>query len=285
MDIETFRLTIDALGAELTPTMMQATGGLCGEALSAPSTGVEVSRDHRYGPHDRNRLDLFSQGHETGKPVLLFVHGGGFIMGDKTSEGSPFYDNIGNWAAANGLLGATMTYRLAPADPHPAGTEDVLAAVCWLKANAAAHGGDPARIYVMGQSAGASHVAAFVAEGDEAVAGALLVSCIFDVGAAPPSPFHEAYYGPDHADYARFGTTSGLIASPVPLLVTVSEFDAQQFQHQAGQFAADWTAAKGTFPRLHWLRGHNHLSPAQAIGGSVDSLGPLIRDFIADTSE
>ena len=67
------------------------------------------------------------------KPVLLFVHGGGFIAGDKHTEGSPFYSNIGAWAVKNGFTGVNMTYRLAPANPWPAGIEDIRAAVEFIQ--------------------------------------------------------------------------------------------------------------------------------------------------------
>ena len=55
------------------------------------------------------------------RPVLVFVHGGGFTGGNKSTPGSPFYDNVPLWAARNGLVGVNITYRLAPQHPWPAG--------------------------------------------------------------------------------------------------------------------------------------------------------------------
>jgi acetyl esterase/lipase len=61
-----------------------------------PYRGIKVEHDVKYGPAERNLLDVF--GPETGtsaRPVLIFVHGGGFVAGNKRgSNGSPFYDNI-----------------------------------------------------------------------------------------------------------------------------------------------------------------------------------------------
>ena len=97
-------------------------------------------------------------------PVLVFVHGGGFVMGDKGAPDAPFYNNVGLWAARSGCIGVTMTYRLAPAAPWPAGSEDVGAAVQFLHEAVERWGGDPKSIFLMGQSAGAVHVAGYVAE-------------------------------------------------------------------------------------------------------------------------
>ncbi len=65
--------------------------------------------------------------------MLVFVHGGGFVMGDKSSAETPFYDNIGTYAAQQGMIGVTVTYRLAPANQWPSGPEDMALIVGWLK--------------------------------------------------------------------------------------------------------------------------------------------------------
>jgi triacylglycerol lipase len=80
-----------------------------------PYSSVKVTRDVKYGPHERNRLDLFvPEGNGAGRPILMFVHGGGFIRGTKRAPGSPFYDNIMLWATRNGIIGINVEYRLAP---------------------------------------------------------------------------------------------------------------------------------------------------------------------------
>jgi acetyl esterase/lipase len=268
------------LGADLTPDMMRATQALLAEMAPPLEPDLRIERDLVYGPHERHRLDLFRRDGEAGKPVLVYVHGGGFVMGDKSAPGLPFYENVGAFAARHGMVGATLTYRLAPDHRWPSGAEDMRAAVEWLRSNIAGRGGDLDRIFLMGQSAGAVHVAGYVAQFAPRIAGALLVSCIYDVAAAQANPFHKAYYGEDEADYPLASSQDGLIASRVPLLCTVSEFDIADFQRQAAAFVGAWGIARGDFPRMHWLAGHNHLSPALALGGPADTLGPLILDFI-----
>src|SRR6266851_4708660 len=72
-----------------------------------PYQGVKVERDVKYGPADRNLLDVFApEANSAARPVLVFVHGGGFVVGNKRGpNGSPFYDNIMLWAVKNGFVG------------------------------------------------------------------------------------------------------------------------------------------------------------------------------------
>src|SRR5215475_1893169 len=122
------REKLRAIGTAITPESITGSA-----ALVAPlharidNSDVKVTRDLRYGPADRNRLDVFEPAAEPSakRPVLVFVHGGGFIMGDKTAPNTPFYDNIGFWAVHNGMVGVNITYRLAPEHKWPTGSDDV----------------------------------------------------------------------------------------------------------------------------------------------------------------
>lgn len=154
-------------------------------------------------------------------------------------------------------------------------------AVDWLRANIAQYGGNPDRIFVMGQSAGAVHVADYVARFSPKIAGALLISGIYDVPSATPNDFQKAYYGDDPHGWAPVSTVAGLIAGTTPLMLAVSEFDPADFQRQAAEFARRYTAAHNAYPRLHWMHGHNHLSPVLEIGVPDSDLEHHIRDFIA----
>ncbi|HMA11848.1 MAG TPA: alpha/beta hydrolase [Steroidobacteraceae bacterium] len=282
------RARLAALGTELTPTLLQGTTKLLASIAAPRDEGVSVTRDHQYGPDARNRLDIHRKGHPDAAPVLVYVHGGGFVMGDKTSAGSPFYDNIGQWAAQQGYIGVTLTYRLAPVHHWPSGPQDMALAVRWLRQHIGAHGGDPEKIFLLGQSAGAVHVAAYTAhsqfhaEGGAGIAGALMTSGIYDPTTQPPSQFNVAYYGDSPATLAEARCTAGLLATKVPLLFSVSEMDPKDFQDQAAQIAAAWHAAKGIYPPMEYLAGHNHLSPAQCIGSAEDDLGPRVARFIAN---
>lgn len=84
-------------------------------------------------------------------PVVLYMHGGAFIMGSVASV-DRFVRVIANKAE---IIVVSLDYRLAPEAPFPAANEDAIAAFDWLVANAAALGADPGRVAIGGDSAGA----------------------------------------------------------------------------------------------------------------------------------
>jgi acetyl esterase/lipase len=288
------RERVRALGREITPPLIEATHRLFAELHAREEAPrASVSRDLRYGPDERHRLDLWlPHERDTGgrRPVLLFVHGGGFVMGDKSMPGMPFFDNVGRWAAARGFIGATMTYRLAPQHTWPAGAEDVGRAVEWLAEHVAAHGGDPGKIFAMGQSAGAVHVGTYLAftrchgaDGPK-IAGGLLISSIFDIEQADRNDFQKAYFGAEESRYTEQSSLPGLVHTNVPLLASVSEFDADDFYRQAALFVSAFATARNRYPRMLYLSGHNHLSSVLQIGLPDDNLGPEIASFVAAVS-
>ena len=280
------RAKLEGFGREIGPEMLGGTTALFAAMNAGIDPATQVTRDLSYGPDERHRLDLFVQDGATNAPVFVFVHGGGFVMGDKHSEGSPFYSNVGDFAARQGWVGVTMTYRLAPAHKFPSGAEDVAAAVGWLRDNVAQYGGDPAKIVLSGQSAGAAHVASYVAHRRfhvaerGGIAGAVLMSGIYDTLNTTPNDFHRAYYGEERAMWGPASMQAGLINSEIPLLFTVSELDPTDFQVAAARLAGEWGTAKGEFPRLHYLAGHNHLSPAVSLGSPETEVEELLAELV-----
>ena len=92
-------------------------------------------------------------------PVIVFLHGGGWSGGTRTTG-----PDFKRYFAQDGFAMASIEYRLTPSITFPANVEDVRTAVRWLKANAAAHGLDPDRICLWGTSAG-GHLAAVAGAG------------------------------------------------------------------------------------------------------------------------
>ena len=102
-------------------------------------------------------LDLYVPQTGSGLPVVMWVHGGTWRAGDK--------GNIGDKPQAftdAGYLLVSVNYRLSPAVQHPAHVEDVAASLAWIHDHIDRYGGDPARIFLIGHSAGA-HLVALVA--------------------------------------------------------------------------------------------------------------------------
>jgi acetyl esterase/lipase len=285
---------IRELGDEVTPHTIGATIALhLPLHVGVQNADIKTTRDLAYGPHERHRLDVFapeSPGNTT-RPVMLFVHGGGFVGGNKSTPGSPFYDNVGYWAARNGMLGVTMTYRLAPEHRWPAGSEDVSRAAQWIREHSGAHGGDPERIFVMGQSAGAVHVAGYIAREFSAAralphawrpAGAVLVSGLYDTRSMEKNPLFEAYFGKD-VDAAGVSFLAALAHTSVPLMVILAEYDPRDFQRQAVELNAAYVSQHRHWPRVVQLPGHNHLSTVFGLNAPGDRLGPQILAFAQTT--
>ena len=89
-------------------------------------------------------------------PVLLYLHGGGWVSGNLDTEDS----GCRYFCRQIGCLVLSVDYRLPPDHPFPAGLEDCYAAACWLAGQAAQSGGDPARLAVCGASGGGNFAAA-----------------------------------------------------------------------------------------------------------------------------
>lgn len=116
-----------------------------------------VASDLAYGADPRQRLDLYAPRQPNGPlPLLIFVYGGGWNAGSRTE-----YKFAGRALAALGFLTAVMDYRLYPDAEFPAFVDDVGLAANWLVAHATAYGGDPGRLFLAGQSAGAYNAVTF----------------------------------------------------------------------------------------------------------------------------
>jgi acetyl esterase/lipase len=290
-DLQEISRRVRALGTEISPPSIQGTAAVYAPFHERePYASVSVTRDASYGANERNRLDVFYPDSRANRsapaPVVMFVHGGGFVAGDKRMPGSPYSDNVALWAVRHGLIGVNMTYRLAPQFPWPAGAEDVAAAVAWVRKSIAEYGGDPQRIFLMGTSAGAAHAASYIVHrafhppSGLGIAGAMLFSGLYNLMHVPRNPFQLAYYGNDDEQYRRASTLEGLVASVVPLLFVLTEMDPPEFQQQGLELLNAWVARHGRWPNFVYLLGHNHLSTAMHLNTPDGFLGQRLLDFI-----
>jgi acetyl esterase/lipase len=267
------------MGTALGPSVVEACRALFDDeqrALAARVSAVAV--DCVYGPHARHRIDVYGGGQGGLNPVVLFVHGGGFRMGDKGDGGSWQNAAVGRMAAEAGFVGAVMNYRLVPDAAWPSGAEDVLAAVDWLIANASEYGGDPGRIVLMGTSAGAVHIAGAIRQRpDLAVAGMVLLSGLYGYTATDEKDV--PYYG-DPALYPDRMPRAALAATDQPLFVACAEFDPPRFQAEFTGLMQERLDRKGAMPRGYIASGHNHYSMAMHLGTGDRRLAAEICDFV-----
>jgi acetyl esterase/lipase len=279
---EDFTRQVGALGAKFDADVLAATRAIYRPHLALAQAGEERA-DLAYGSHARHRLDVYRPQGEA-RAIVVFVHGGGFVAGDKNGDGV-FYRNVGRWLARKGLAAVLPNYRLAPDHPWPAGAVDVQAVLQWVQDNRAAFGPGPLPVVVWGQSAGASHVASWLFDdaargGSAADVAAVMMMSGFYKAEAPLPAGPRAYFGEDAAHYARRSPLSHVKPVPLPLWLGVAEFDPGWIAQQTYALARAITQAQGRSPDFHFFRGHNHVSTVQSLGSPQQDAGLEVLRFV-----
>jgi acetyl esterase/lipase len=108
----------------------------------------------------RHKLDMFLPKGAKGYPVVVILHGGAWLMGNKSLNGR--YTAVGRCFASQGIGAVLPNYRLSPAVKHPEHVKDAARAFAWTHQNIARYGGLPEQIVLCGHSAG-GHLAALLA--------------------------------------------------------------------------------------------------------------------------
>jgi len=214
-------------------------------AFEPPPREIAVVRDIA-GPVPLRLYDTRTE--RAPGPVLLFMHGGGWVIGDLDTH-EPFCIDV---AAELDLPVAAVDYRLAPEHPFPAAFEDSLAAARWVAAGPDELGLDPTGLFLAGDSAGGNLAAAVaVALRDEPAAvpvrGQWLIYPAADPGTRYPSFdqfceghlltrdsmdwFEESYAGPK--DDQRYAPLIAGAAGLPPTFVTTASLDPIRDQGRA----------------------------------------------------
>jgi acetyl esterase len=180
-------------------------------------------------------------------PVLVYLHGGGWVCGSPKT-----HRKLGYRFAEAGHLVFNVDYRLAPEHPFPTPFEDCLGAVRWAAREAAQYGGDATRIAVGGDSAGgnlSAAVAAALAGDAAAPKAALLIYGVFD--------------------FAMFGDAS-LVEAPDP---KAAEIGRNMVEMMVGAYlGAKERDALVSDPRVSPLQLAAKLPPSHVVVGSADPL-------------
>ncbi len=282
---------IREMGNAFNPDVIAATYALYNPLIAAaPRYGIDVTRYSAYGPHARHLLDIHvpSKAAAVPMPVVVYIHGGGFVRGHKNADPNRpemAYANIADYFARHGMVGVNATYRLAPDHPWPAGGEDVGSMVAWLRDNVASYGGDPERIILFGQSAGAVHVATYLffpelhrARGS-GVVGAALFSGVYDVEKMSRDAA-QAYYGDDSSRYRERSPINFVGRCKVPLFIVIAEFDPPMMELHGIELFLKVAQRDGHSPRFTRLKNHNHLSEALHLNTGEETVGPELLDFV-----
>jgi len=254
----------------------------------APKDGIEKVHNLAYGQHARQVLDIFRPAGKRKMPVVIFVHGGAFVRGDK-SVSPEVYDNVLYWFARQGMLGINLEYRLAPEAVYPAATDDMAQAVAWVKSHCEGFGGDPTQIFLVGHSAGATHVAAYAWDPQSNYFGRDLKGMVLisgrlraDVSAENPNAAGvKAYWGDDAMAYDLRSPVSFAGESNLPVMLVNAEFENPLLDIYGMEAAWRIALARRRAPRYMRLTGHNHISIVAHFNTEEEILGHEILDFFA----
>lgn len=216
-------------------------------------------------PDGKDRLDLYVPAAAANPPVIVSIHGGLLLEGDRSEE-----TYVGQRFAGAGFLTAVISYRLSPSVRHPAHAEDAATAVAWVKAHAREYGGDPDRVFVIGHSAGA-YLAALIALDPRYLGahglspadlrGVVPVSAFFYVdreGVAPDRP--KTIWGTDAAAWRAASPAAHVRADAPPMLVLYADGDEPWRRQQQADFVRDLHAAGARNVELRMVAGRSHMS-------------------------
>ncbi len=252
---------------------------------------IEIERDISYGPHSRNLFDIhyLNKNLNHKKPAIVYLHGGGFTRGNKNvikDEPDLIHGNIANFFAKNDLIGINATYRLAPENQWPSGAEDVQSLIVFLMQNSDKLGINPNKIFVFGQSAGASHVASYLFDKSfnntekDNIAGAILFSGAYDLDLIKTNAV-EQYYGKNKNNYYMMSSINSISTFCCPLFVTTSEFDPPIFKTQSERLIQK-LQENGHQPIFKILHNHNHISQVIHFNTQDNSITSELIKFIKD---
>ena len=244
-------------------------------ATRPPSPEVgEVTDSVMPGPGGDLAYRLYRPAESEGpQPVVVYFHGGGWVLGDLDSD-DPLCRDL---CARTGMIVVSVNYRHAPEDRFPAAALDAFAAVQWVDANAASLGGIPGQLAVAGWSAGAN-IAAVACQlardaGGPAIRGQLLISPVVDSDMSRPSYadngdgyvltsalmrwFWDYYADPADRVDPRAAPLRGDLHGLPPACIVTADFDPLRDEGLAYARALE---AVGTPVVDIQARGHTHTS-------------------------
>jgi acetyl esterase/lipase len=235
--------------------------------------------DIPYGPDAKQRLDVYLPAKAVkNAPVLLFLHGGGFMEGDRAH-----YGFIATPYAKHGIITVVSGYRLAtPGVHYPAQSDDTKAAITWISKNIAKFGGDPGTLFLSGHSVGATLVADVSVHRDWMKSAGLAPGSIKGIAAISGdydlSPGENAPYAPT-AELEAQASPLRHIIDPAPLALIA--YGTKEGKARApAEALAEQLKAKGVKTRVLSLEGEDHKDTALNFGTDGSTLANAVLELI-----
>jgi acetyl esterase/lipase len=245
----------------------------------------------------KHRLDLYFPKDHPSFPVVVFIHGGYWRAGDRNyySALTGLYGTIGLSLAKRGIGVAVVSYRLVPEVPIDGELSDVAMAVHFTLNAARARGGDAARVFLMGHSAG-GHLALLLGFDDRwlraagvdpgLVAGVVALSPVVDImdmqeknDRAFNADITDRVFGLGRSSFASFSPITYIHVSEPPALILLGEHDYPYLAAQV-HLAAKRMEAIGASVQLEELPGYTHEDMVRKVGDDDDAVSGRAAEFI-----
>ena len=268
--------------------VVRAPTGLLNALASVGSR--QVAEGLAYGPLARQRLDVYGPAGPApagGHPVVVFFYGGSWNHGERAD-----YRFVGEALAARGVLTLVADYRLYPEVRYPDFLADSALALAWGLREAAALGGNPQRVFVMGHSAGAYNAAmlaldarwlAAAGQSPRALAGWIGLAGPYDFLPIVNPDVKPVFFHPSYPPGTQpLGHASA--AAPRSFLAAAAQDDLVNPQRNSVQLAQRLRAA-GVAVELRLYPRVNHLTLVGAMAAPLRWLAPVLDDvagFVLD---
>lgn len=258
---------------------------------TARASGVQLvaGLDYAGDGSDAHRLDLYLPNERKSAAIVVFVHGGAFMVGNRRQ-----YASVGRALASQGLATAVVSYRLFPQSDALGAVGDVAQAASWMVHHAAEYGLDPRNVFLVGHSAGAQIVAVIATDAKylaafgeplAAVRGVVALAGAYDV--RDLSGESDSW---QHVDGHIYGATpqARSALSPIahidphtpPTVTACGTQDDPDSCRRAMDFAAALRAA-GVPSTTVEERGADHMGMVRALVDPKDPLNAALLYFIA----
>jgi len=284
---------------EMTPENRAEANAWVGRFLPALDASVSVRDESFAGPGGRLPLRLYTPAGEGPFPVVVWIHGGGFWMGEELA----IWDGANSQLAAGSqALVVSVGYRLAPEHAFPAAVDDCWAALLAIAERAPEWNGDPQRLAVMGGSAGGNLAAVMALRARDAagppIALQVLVVPVVQAGGQPSASRRDfaSGYGLDHMDAMRDAYVPNPLdrikpwASPIlaadfsglpSALILTAEFDPLRDE---GEAYAEKLRAAGVPVTLQRFAGaiHGFLGSSEDMAASAALITSKLREALGN---
>jgi acetyl esterase/lipase len=232
----------------------------------------------------KHRLDLYLPEGKMDAPVLFYVHGGAWTIGDKNHLGTSA--KVGKTLASNGIALVSINYRLSPQVKHPEHIRDVARAFAWTRANIAKYGGCPEEIFVCGHSAG-GHLVALLATDEQYlqehslslkdIQGAIPVSGVY---ALTPAKIIEPVFGADPTIIKQASPITHARADAPPFLIIYADGDAPGCNKPYAQAFYQALKDKNNCADLFEAKDRNHMTVWFLAHSEADPVHQVVTSFM-----